>query len=251
MTVITTALIAGAAAGGTEAASMAVRDAYTALRDRLRGGADARTITVIEANEASPGSNIGELETALGERAVRDRELQEAAETMLTRLPSDRVDHARNRIVLSHAQGVQIGDHSTQVIYSCHGTWTDGVAPAPLIGVTGHVESPYRGLGWYSEHDAPFFFGRDTAIEEVLERLSQRVVQPGILMVSGVSGAGLQGRGAADEPHRSQSKQTEEDRDGTIELRVLLAFPPDNMQREGFSVIVSRAVVASGAEVSR
>ncbi|WP_156959695.1 AAA family ATPase [Nocardia sp. BMG51109] len=88
------------------------------------------------------------------------------------------------------AQGVQIGDHNTQVIYSYRGTWTDGVAPAPLIGVTGEVESPYRGLGWFSERDAPFFFGRDSAVDEVLHRLSRRVRQPGIVMVSGVSGAG-------------------------------------------------------------
>lgn len=115
LTVIITALIAGAAAGGTEAASMAVRDAYTALRDRLSGGADSGTITVIEANEAAPGSNIGELEETLSRhRSMEDRELQAAAQTLLSRLPSDRVDHARSRIDLRHARGVQIGDHSTQ-----------------------------------------------------------------------------------------------------------------------------------------
>jgi WD40 repeat protein len=97
----------------------------------------------------------------------------------------------RGRVVDARAaRGVQIGDHNTQVIYSYHGTWTDGVAPAPLIGVAGEVESPYRGLGWFSERDAPFFFGRDTAIDDLLQRLSQRVQQPGILLVSGVSGAG-------------------------------------------------------------
>jgi hypothetical protein len=97
----------------------------------------------------------------------------------------------RGRVVDARAaRGVQVGDHNTQVIYSYHGTWTDGVAPAPLIGVAGEVESPYRGLGWFSERDAPFFFGRDTAIDGLLQRLSQRVQQPGILLVSGVSGAG-------------------------------------------------------------
>ncbi|WP_280337049.1 WD40 repeat domain-containing protein [Nocardia wallacei] len=98
---------------------------------------------------------------------------------------------AANRVVDARAaQGVQIGDHNTQVIYSYRGTWTDGVAPAPLIGVSGEVESPYRGLGWFSERDAPFFFGRDAAIDQVLHRLSRRVREPGIVLVSGVSGAG-------------------------------------------------------------
>jgi len=105
--------------------------------------------------------------------------------------PADEPEPATRRSVdVRAAQEVQVGDHSTQVIYSYRGTWTDGVVPAPLIGVTGEVESPYRGLGWFSEQDAPFFFGRDSAIEEVLQRLSQRVQQPGILMISGVSGAG-------------------------------------------------------------
>jgi len=26
-------------------------------------------------------------------------------------------------------------------------TWTDGVAPPPLVSVSGVIESPYRGLG--------------------------------------------------------------------------------------------------------
>lgn len=90
--------------------------------------------------------------------------------------PGDEPEPATGRSVdVRAAQGVQVGDHNTQVIYSYRGTWTDGVVPAPLIGVTGEVESPYRGLGWFSEQDAPFFFGRDSAIEEVLHRLSQRV----------------------------------------------------------------------------
>lgn len=88
------------------------------------------------------------------------------------------------------ARGVQVGDRNTQVIYSYHGTWTDGVAPAPLIGIAGEVESPYRGLGWFTERDAPFFFGRESATDEVLQRLARQVHEPGILMVSGVSGAG-------------------------------------------------------------
>ncbi|WP_024805287.1 hypothetical protein [Nocardia sp. BMG51109] len=116
LTTITTALVAGAAAGGQDAAAAAVRDAYTALRDRLTGGGDdSATAVVIEANEAAPGGNIGELEDALRLRGSADgNELRSAAETLLSRLPSDRVNHARTSIDLRHAQGVQIGDHGTQ-----------------------------------------------------------------------------------------------------------------------------------------
>lgn len=115
-TVIATALITGAAAGGTEAASMAVRDAYAALRDRLSGGgADSAALTVIEANEAAPGTNIVELETTLEQRGVlNDDEVRAAAEALLMRLPSDQIDHARRRIDVRDAQGVQVGDYNTQ-----------------------------------------------------------------------------------------------------------------------------------------
>jgi hypothetical protein len=69
--------------------------------------------------------------------------------------------------------------------------WTDGVAPPPLADDTGAMgESPYRGLAAFGEQDEGFFFGRKKAAEKVLERLSQHLSHPGLLMVSGVSGAG-------------------------------------------------------------
>lgn len=121
LTIITTALIAGAAAGGRDAASTAVGDAYAALRDRLTSGSDdSGTVAVIEANEAAPGGNVGELEHTVGRRgAVDDDELRSAAEAVLSRLPSDRVDDARSRVDLRNAQGVQVGNHGTQ-----HNTFT-------------------------------------------------------------------------------------------------------------------------------
>ncbi|MFE9328373.1 hypothetical protein ACIHDR_46875 [Nocardia sp. NPDC052278] len=91
---------------------------------------------------------------------------------------------------LRGAQGVAVGNFNTLYIYNYRGTWTDAVAPSPLIDVRGDVESPYRGLGSFTECDAGLFFGRDAAIAAVLQRLSHCARQPSILMVSGVSGAG-------------------------------------------------------------
>jgi WD40 repeat protein/transcriptional regulator with XRE-family HTH domain len=57
-----------------------------------------------------------------------------------------------------------------------------------LLGtVTG---SPYRGLSAFEEQDAAFFFGREMAAAQVLERMSRRLEGAGLLVVSGVSGAG-------------------------------------------------------------
>jgi WD40 repeat protein/energy-coupling factor transporter ATP-binding protein EcfA2 len=95
------------------------------------------------------------------------------------------------RVDARGALGVQVGDGSTQIIYSYNKlTWTDGVAPPPLVDVLGDVDSPYRGLRAFEERDAAFFFGRETAATQVLERVSQCLDKPELLVVSGASGAG-------------------------------------------------------------
>ena len=64
--------------------------------------------------------------------------------------------------------GVQVGEGNTQIIYTYNRlTWTDGVAPPPLVSVSGEVDSPYRGLGAFEEQDAAFFFGREEAATQL------------------------------------------------------------------------------------
>jgi hypothetical protein len=77
--------------------------------------------------------------------------------------------------IAAGARGVLVGDSSTQVnIGHLHvTTWTDGVAPEPLVTPSGEVESPYRGLDAFGEADVGLFFGRDTAIDDVLGRLAR------------------------------------------------------------------------------
>jgi hypothetical protein len=87
--------------------------------------------------------------------------------------------------------GVQVGEGNTQIIYTYNRlTWTDGVAPPPLVSVSGVIDSPYRGLGAFEEQDAALFFGREAATTELLERMSRHLQGAGLLVVSGVSGAG-------------------------------------------------------------
>ena len=52
------------------------------------------------------------------------------------------------------------------------------------------ASSPYRGLSAFEEQDAGLFFGREAATTEVLERMSRLLAGAGLLVVSGVSGAG-------------------------------------------------------------
>ncbi len=87
--------------------------------------------------------------------------------------------------------GVQVGEGNTQIIYTYNTlTWTDGVAPPPLVSVSGAVDSPYRGLSAFDEQDAAFFYGREEAATQLLDRMSRLAAGPGLLVVSGVSGAG-------------------------------------------------------------
>ena len=101
--------------------------------------------------------------------------------------------------------GVQVGEGNTQIIYTYNRlTWTDGVAPPPLVSVSGVVDSPYRGLGAFEEQDAAFFFGREEAATQLLERMSRLLQGAGLLVVSGVFGRGqvvaAAGGGAAADP---------------------------------------------------
>jgi WD40 repeat protein len=97
----------------------------------------------------------------------------------------------RYRVDAAGALGVQVGEGNTQIIYAYgRQTWADGVVPPPLVTVSGVVDSPYRGLNTFEERDAPFFFGREAAATQVLARMSRQIDGAGLLVVSGVSGAG-------------------------------------------------------------
>jgi WD40 repeat protein/transcriptional regulator with XRE-family HTH domain len=60
-----------------------------------------------------------------------------------------------------------------------------GPAPAPVP-----VTIPYRGLSAFGEQDAGLFFGREDAAGRVLELMSAALGGAGLVVVSGVSGAG-------------------------------------------------------------
>src|SRR5215469_6962123 len=63
--------------------------------------------------------------------------------------------------------------------------------PADAERLLGAVAgSPYCGLKAFGEQDAVFFFGREAATAALVERLSRLVKDAGLLVVSGVSGAG-------------------------------------------------------------
>jgi hypothetical protein len=99
-------------------------------------------------------------------------------------------DGERYRVDARGAEGLLVGDQGTQINYFYKGTWTDGVAPPPLVSMSGTITSPYRGLSAFGERDVALFFGRESAATQVLELMSRRLEGTGLVVVSGVSGAG-------------------------------------------------------------
>ena len=113
VTLILTALAAGAASGTTEVATAAVRDAYDGLKRlvkaRLAGRVPAEV--ALAEYEADPQTwqapLTRELELA---GADDDADLVERARRLL-----ELVEQARPGIDLRGAQGVQVGDHNQQI----------------------------------------------------------------------------------------------------------------------------------------
>lgn len=87
--------------------------------------------------------------------------------------------------------GSQFGYNNRQIFYVYgNQAWSNKVAPPPLVSVSGEVDSPYCGLGAFDEQDAPFFFRREEDATKVLGLMSEHLHGSGLVVVSGVSGAG-------------------------------------------------------------
>ena len=115
ITLIVTALAAGAALGVKDTASAAVKDAYAALkalvRKRLGGGQGAEL--VLAKHEQAPETWQAPLVAELAEaKADRDRDLIAAAKALLDL--ADEAGAGKYTVDAHGAAGVQIGDHNSQ-----------------------------------------------------------------------------------------------------------------------------------------
>lgn len=115
--------------------------------------------------------SLAELNTALN-----------SDDTAAIQAASEIVARAGRSLSFEGASGVQVGDHNVQHNYYFYGQQTTG--PAAPRG----DRLPYRGLAPFEEADHEFFFGRDDAIGEVMQRLA--ATRSGIVVVSGASGVG-------------------------------------------------------------
>lgn len=113
------------------------------------------------------------------------------ARQLRSRVPDRVAEEIRSRSRTGEAAatcrqaGLQAGSRSVQVNYYYYAQQTWTAKPARLSVPA----CPYRGLSVFEEGDQEFFFGRERAITEVMERLSEDA-DNGFLVISGESGAG-------------------------------------------------------------
>ena len=117
VTLIVTALAAGAATGITESAASAVKDAYTSLRalvrKRLAGRSDADLI--LARHENAPETWHAPLVAVLEEAgAEHDTDLVAAAQALMSLMDKAGTRAGKYTVDTRGAYGVQIGDHNRQ-----------------------------------------------------------------------------------------------------------------------------------------
>ena len=117
ITLIVTALAAGAALGVKDTASSAVKDAYAGLkalvRKRLAGRPDAEV--VLARHEQAPQTWQAPLTAELGEAgADQDPGLVAAAQALMSLVDEAGARAGKYTVDVRGGQGVQIGDHNRQ-----------------------------------------------------------------------------------------------------------------------------------------
>lgn len=117
ITVIVTALAAGAASGISDTASSAVKDAYAGLKalvTRRLGGRPGAEL-VLARHEEAPETWKAPLMAELGEAgAGDDPDLVAAAEALMNLVDEAGVRAGKYTVDVRGAQGVQVGEHNRQ-----------------------------------------------------------------------------------------------------------------------------------------
>ncbi len=140
ITLIVTALAAGAALGISDTASSAVKDAYTGLkalaRKRLSGRPDGER--VLARHEEAPDIWRAPLVEELNQTgAGRDPHLIASAEALMRLVDEAGGRTGKYSVDVRGAQGVQIGDHSQQ--HNVFGSPPAGLRPEGITGGRGRT----------------------------------------------------------------------------------------------------------------
>jgi hypothetical protein len=117
VTLIVGALAAGAIKGAGETATTAVKDAYSALRTAIATRFAERQVStgVLVEHEEDPDTYEKPLAKKIQQTGVaEDPRIVELAQTLMRLMDQDGARAGKYTVDIRGAQGVQIGDHSTQ-----------------------------------------------------------------------------------------------------------------------------------------
>ena len=117
VTVIVTALTAGAASALQEGASAAVKDAYAQLKAlvKVRFAGRPKGELVLAEYEAAPQTWEAPLAAELSAAgAERDADLLAAAQVLMSLVDEEGTRSGKYLVTVHDSQGVQVGDHNTQ-----------------------------------------------------------------------------------------------------------------------------------------
>jgi hypothetical protein len=117
VTVIVTALTAGAASALQDGASAAVKDAYAQLKAlvKVRFAGRPKGELVLAEYEAAPQTWEAPLAAELSAAdAERDADLLAAAQVLMSLVDEEGTRSGKYLVTVHDSQGVQVGDHNTQ-----------------------------------------------------------------------------------------------------------------------------------------
>ncbi|WP_255621334.1 RIP homotypic interaction motif-containing protein [Pseudonocardia sp. DSM 110487] len=111
------ALAAGAVAGAQNTATDAVKDAYTGLKELVRGRLASRESgrAALARHETDPQQEVAALEAELVEvKAGEDAGVVTAAQRLMALVDAAGTRAGKYAVDVRGAQGVQVGDHNVQ-----------------------------------------------------------------------------------------------------------------------------------------
>jgi WD40 repeat protein len=101
------------------------------------------------------------------------------------------------KVLIDHCQGRKPPVERTDDLFDLKAwetLWSQALAsspdPSPKDTERWAREGPYLGLAAYKQEQADLFFGRGVLVSKLLESVADRLEHPGLLVVSGASGAG-------------------------------------------------------------
>ncbi|MBF8189972.1 PD40 domain-containing protein [Nonomuraea sp. K274] len=153
---------------------------------------DRRLQEALAAGLARLGEEFGEFGFVLAEVRGQLGVIREGIDRQGDRLRRQGAElHAELRVAvdLGYRQATDTRLLLEQVAAIERRTRTGSASPGET-GRSWSGECPYRGLVAFSEADAGVFYGREVVTAQLVARLAQRLTGPGLLVVTGASGAG-------------------------------------------------------------